>query len=119
MAMNNYVYLTMIIILLFSCKQKPTKQNFDEITNVSVPTFLIYGELVPNGYVKEKDSSVTQQFGFNIKRVAGCEVTNKLVARVKENNEKNNLIMRSKYGTNWKQKFETAAKLKLAIPEIE
>ncbi len=121
---KNFMYLILITVLsiVVSCKQKSTKQKFIETPNKSVtesiPTFLIYGELMPDGYIKQKDSSITQKFGFNIKRVAGCEITNKLVDSVKTINQKNNEIMRSQYGNNWKQKFETATRQKIAIPEI-
>lgn len=108
--------------LLISCQQASKQPNVVEtapkIDTVSIPVFLVYGELPPVGYAEEEDSLITQKFGFHIKRIAGCEITTQLVDSVKTINQENNSVMKSKYGNDWGQKFETTAKLKLAIPAI-
>ncbi|SFW65701.1 hypothetical protein [Cellulophaga fucicola] len=124
MIKTTYTFLIFILIvsLTVACKQKATeqktKENIKKNEVANIPTFLLYGELVPEGYVEEKDSSITKKSGFTIKRVADCEITDQLVDSVKTINLKNELIMNSKYGDNWKQEFEKETNLRLQIPDI-
>lgn len=117
-----YTCFFIISILFLSCNQeadKPQKlQNLPK-KEPQKTIFLIYGELAPTGYIKEQDSSITQKFGFCVKRITGCEVTPELTDSVKVINQKNNSLMQSKYGKDWIQKFEKETNMKLAIPDVE
>jgi|GEM_PF-3595680 len=128
LAERNFFMLALFLVLTISCTQETKNPNAakqakqptkDKITKDKIPTFLLYGELMSEGWIDEQDSTVAKRFGFTIKRVAGCEVTDELVDSVKIINQKNDLIMQSKYGKNWKQQFEKETKLQLAIPHIE
>lgn len=113
--------VTLIAFSAISCSQsnenKPILKT-KVVKSENLPTFLIYGELALFGYVEEKDSVSTKKFGFNVKRVADCDVTSELIDSVKTINIENDLTMKSKYGNDWKLKFEEQSKLKIAIPEI-
>lgn len=81
----------------------------------SLPTFYVYGELMPSNYVDEKDSVLTMQYGFKIKRVAGCVISKEKVDEAHKHNQKADKIMRKKLGEDWDDKFEKATGKKLAL----
>lgn len=114
--------LIVIAICVASCSKSNNHKNIILETKISKsksqPTFLLYGELLPVGYTEEKDSVSTKKFGFNIKRVADCDVTSELIDSVKKINIESNAIMKSEYGNDWKEKFEKQTNIKIAIPEI-
>ncbi|KOY86860.1 hypothetical protein AD998_12550 [bacterium 336/3] len=119
-----YTFFFIITILSLSCNQetdKPQNQNTQNFSKKEPDkaVFLIYGELAPTGYVEEKDSSITQKFGFCVHRITGCEVTPELIDSVKVINQKSSSMMQSKYGKDWIQKFEKETNMKLAIPNVE
>ncbi len=101
------------LLLMVSCNQ--VSNNGAERNNL--PVFFTYGESFPNGYAGDGNGhdTITQKFGFYIKRVAGCLVTEGLEDSVKVNNTKSDLKMTKKYGYDWKQKFEEQTKLKLSF----
>ncbi|MCU0437462.1 MAG: hypothetical protein MUC49_06060 [Raineya sp.] len=110
--------------LFFSCNQetdKPQNQNNQNLSKKEPDkaVFLIYGELAPTGYIEERDSSITQKFGFSVRRITGCAITPQLIDSVKVINQKSNSLMESKYGKDWRQKFEKETNMKLAISSIE
>ena len=116
------LFLFSVFSVIISCIKKADKQtiivnNTDSVKSETV-VFLNYGMIIP-GYALEIDSVKTKKFGFIIKNVAGCEVTDALLDRIKTNNEASDLKMKTKYGNNWQQDFEKTAKLKLGIPNIE
>ncbi|RZJ42130.1 MAG: hypothetical protein EOO19_13935 [Chryseobacterium sp.] len=117
-----YFMLIVIAICVASCSKSNNHKNIILETKISKsksqPTFLLYGELLPVGYTEEKDSVSTKKFGFNIKRVADCDVTSELIDSVKKINIESNAIMKSEYGNDWKEKFEKQTNIKIAIPEI-
>ena len=113
--------ITLIIISATACNQSNGNKIILQTKTAqpqTLPTFLIYGELAPTGYVEDKDSLTTKRFGFGLKGLAVWEVTSELIDSVKKINTKNNVIMKAKYGNDWKKKFEEQSKLKIAIPEI-
>ena len=67
--------LILTFLSFFSCSEKPKTVNQKK----EIPTFLMYGEIAPVGYLEEQDDSIARKFGFSIKRVAGCEVDDKLL----------------------------------------
>lgn len=87
------------------------------LTEVDTPTFLVYGMVSP-AELDNKYKTALKRFGFKTKRVGGCLVTGELTDSVRIINQKNDLIMQSKYGKDWKQKFEKKTKLNLGIPDI-
>lgn len=118
--MKKLLYFT-LIFLAISCETKIEKPNSGEIaksTKPDIPAFLVYGELPPVDYAEDQDSTTTKKFGFVVKRVAGCEVTNSLLDSVHTINKESDEKMIAKYGENWKENFEKKSNLKLAIPDI-
>ncbi|WP_300673076.1 hypothetical protein [Soonwooa sp.] len=122
--MKNALVLISIFSLL-NCQEKTSNSNaatpkkVDKEVKEELPTFLIYGEAYPVGYAEEQDSLVTQKFGFKIKRVAGCEISDVLKQSVINNNQKEDKKMEQLFGKNWKEDFTKKSKLELMIPEIE
>lgn len=121
--MKNALVLISVFTLL-NCQEKTTKSNstiakVDEKVKEELPTFMIYGEAFPVDYADEKDSLITQKFGFKMKRVAGCEISNVLKQSVISNNRKEDQKMQQLFGKNWKEDFTKKYKLELLIPEIE
>lgn len=98
--------ITVILAVLFfsSCHQKQAGQQRTQ--KEELPIFLIYGELMPVGYIDERDSVTTQKFGFNLKRVANCEVSRELINIAALMNKKNDQLMRQRYGNEWVKNFE-------------
>ena len=102
-----------LIILSFShCKE-------DKKTTKKEVIFLTYGELPPVNYIDEKDSIITQKFGFQIKRLGNCEVTNSMISKAKRTNSKSNAQMKSKYGNDWITKFEKETGIIFYVPFVE
>ncbi len=117
-----YGLLTLLLLFVTSCGKPKENKQINLETNQSkteyLPTFLIYGERAPSGYLEEQDSVTTKEFGFKIKRVADCEVSEELMDSVRIINMENNDLMNAKYGRDWKRNFEEQTHLKMAIPEI-
>lgn len=119
------IIIVLTFLSFFSCSERPkTEERLEEkpkIVNqkIEIPTFLMYGEIAPVGYLEEQDDSIARKFGFSIKRVAGCEVDDKLLDSIKTINQKNDAIMRKKYGNNWINNFEKNSHLKMFIPFLE
>ncbi len=115
------VLILIIVSFLFSCKgQTADKLNANKVEDVSnqedsLVTFLIYGELAPDGYL-DSENEITEQYGFKLDRIAGCEVEEDLVNKVKTNNKKALALMEKRYGFSWMQNFEKETNFKLAIP---
>ncbi len=118
--------LVLSSVLLSSCtaQQEPTattdrkSKDKPESKTENLATFLILGEIAPVGYTEEQDSVITQHYGFTIKRVADCEVTDELLTLVKIANEKNDALMQQRYGKDWIANFEQKSNLKLAVPYV-
>lgn len=81
----------------------------------SLKVFLIYGELAPYGYLDD-ENSITEKYGFKLKRVAGCEVEESMVRDVLKQNNTALIEMNKKYGDDWIKEFEKKTQYKLAIP---
>ncbi len=79
-------------------------------------TFLIYGELAPEDYAKPEDSIRTKKFGFKIERVSGCDITTSLEDSIITHNRESDMVLKNKYGENWKEQFTQKEKLKLSLP---
>ncbi|MBV7439980.1 hypothetical protein KRX57_00945 [Weeksellaceae bacterium TAE3-ERU29] len=80
---------------------------------------MTYGELPPINYIDEKDSAITKKFGFKVKRIADCEVTNTIIYKAKRTNTESNIQMQSKYGNNWINKFEKETGMRFSVPFVE
>jgi len=111
-------FLIFIAIIFFSCSvntSNNTTNNSNDTTLLNkLPEFLIYGELTPENYI-DQDDSITKDFGFVVKRIAGCEITeNERIKAIKQN-KKSLEIMNERYGENWRQNFEKQTNFKLYI----
>lgn len=107
------------LFVLSQCKKDPEKISPTQQTVEKIPTFEVYGELAPSDYVdgyNPKHDSITKKYGFLVKRVADCEVTDDLVNKANRNNQKALEEMNKKYGHNWQSQFEKETGLKIAIP---
>ena len=82
-----------------------------------LPVFFIYGELAPMGYLNGEDP-ITEKYGFKLKRIAGCEISNTIIKKAYTQNQKSFKEMNTKYGKYWIDEFEKKSKYKLAIPSI-
>ena len=80
-----------------------------------IPTFKIYGELVPKGYL-DWGNPITEKYGFRLERIAGCTVQEYQVWFANRNNRTALEQMNDKYGTGWQEKFEKETDYKLSIP---
>lgn len=107
------------LFVLSQCQKDSAKISSTPLTLEKIPTFEVYGELAPIDYVdgyNPKHDSITKKYGFLMKRVADCEVTDGLVRKANRNNQKALEEMNKKYGENWQSQFEKETGLKLAIP---
>ncbi len=112
----NRFFTIILLLFLFSCtKQK--KENTG-ITVEKYETFLIYGDLAPDGYLDGYTDSdtLTLKYGFLLKRIADCETDNVNIEATLKHNKKALKAMNKKYGEDWMTKFEKATNYKLAIP---
>ena len=107
------------LFVLSQCQKDTAKISSTQQTLEKIPTFEVYGGLAPIDYVdgyNPKHDSITRKFGFLMKRVADCEVTDDLVRKANRNNQKALEEMNKKYGENWQEKFEKEMGLKIVIP---
>jgi hypothetical protein len=81
----------------------------------TLPTFQIYGELAPVGYLDSKNP-ITEKYGFFMERIAGCAVGSDEAKEVSKNNAEALVKMNVKYGDNWQANFEKETGYKLWIP---
>jgi len=116
----NTLFTILYVLLLISCSDTNKKQsNSLKDKETKIPIFLMYGELPPTDYAGEKDSLKTLRYGFLIKRVAGCDVTDGLIDSVETVNKNANQQMQQKYGKNWRTTFEKQSKLKFLLQNGE
>jgi len=119
-------FLILVLVFLFSCgcnlpKDKKTEEFTQEPTysnphlQDSITTFLIYGELAPDGYLDTEDS-ITYRYGFRLKRVAGCEISSLEINKIHQHNQQAITKMNKKFGLNWIDEFEKSTNHKLMIP---
>lgn len=120
-------YLSIIVlIILSSCSEQPvTPLDIEKIEQISIEVdsnvqdslmlFQIYGELAPDGYLDGKNS-LTEEYGFQLKRVAGCEVEDGMVKNILKQNNAALSEMNRIYGDDWIIEFEKKTNYKLAIP---
>lgn len=117
--MKKLVVCFTVLFVLSQCQKEQITNSTKPQIEEKIPTFEIYGGLAPVDYVDgydPKHDSITKKYGFFMKRVADCEVTDGLVRKAIRNNQKALEEMNRKYGENWQQKFEKETGLKLAIP---
>ncbi len=123
--MRTYLII-LILIGIHSCsvikksedKSKKSKQELiktDSGVKDSLATFFIYGELAPTGYLDD-ENSITENYGFKLKRIAGCDIDETIVNQAHTQNQKALIKMNKKYGNDWMLEFENKTKYKLAIP---
>ncbi|MBN2890813.1 MAG: hypothetical protein JXL97_03015 [Bacteroidales bacterium] len=119
-------YLAIIFFIIFySCsEQAPVDKTTEKIGQESfeldsdkdsLMVFLIYGELAPAGYLDD-ENPITEEYGFKLKRVAGCEVDEAFVNDILKQNNNALIEMNKKYGDDWIKEFEKKTNYKLAIP---
>ena len=120
------IYLiTIVLIVISSCSgqtsadrtEKHNKESIKTDSSVqdSLAVFFIYGELAPDGYLDD-ENSITESYGFKLKRIAGCEVDETIVNEAHVLNKKTLIEMNKKYGNDWMDSFEKKTKYKLVIP---
>lgn len=107
------------LFVLSQCQKDHVSSSTATQTVEKIPTFEVYGELAPIDYVdgyNPKHDSITRKYGFLMKRVADCEVTDGLVKKANRTNQEALQEMNRKYGEKWQEKFEKETGLKIAIP---
>ena len=121
--MKGSIYLLLLVSLLGCHQQKMTdKEELKQTKVVEEPTFpefLLYGELAPDGYLNYATDSITEQYGFRVKRIAGCEISVMDVAKAHVQNTESMNEMNHRYGEDWQEKFTEATGLELWIPNEE
>ncbi|AFM05126.1 hypothetical protein Fleli_2773 [Bernardetia litoralis DSM 6794] len=126
--MKNLLILP-LAILLISCGEN--SKEIHQVNNIkqtdtttiiaenkveeSLPTFQIYGELAPVGYL-DSENPITEKYGFIMKRIAGCAVGSDEAKKVNKNNTEALEKMNAKYGNDWQVNFEKETGFKLWIP---
>ena len=119
-------YLIILLLIgIYSCseqtsedKSRESKQELiktDSDVKDSLVTFFIYGELAPTGYLDD-ENSITEKYGFKLKRIAGSDVDETIIKETHTQNQKALMKMNEEYGNDWMLKFEDKTKYKLAIP---
>ncbi|WP_291720472.1 hypothetical protein [Bernardetia sp.] len=104
-------YQKLIFVALFSVSfYLIVSPNIEDI-----PTFKIYGELAPDGYL-DWGNPITEKYGFRLERIAGCNVQEYEVWWANRNNKDALQEMNDKYGKDWQAKFEKETGYKLLIP---
>lgn len=123
--MRKHLILIIILIGIYSCStqisEDTTPKSEQELIIAestekdSLATFFIYGELAPANYLDD-ENSITENYGFKLKRIAGCDVDENIVNQALTQNKDALARMNEKYGKNWMVDFENKTKYKLAIP---
>ena len=123
--MRKHLILIITLVGIYSCSTQiaedtSPKSEQELITTDSTEedglvTFFIYGELAPTNYLDD-ENSITENYGFKLKRIAGSDVDENIVNQALTQNKDALAIMNEKYGKNWMVDFENKTKLKLAIP---
>lgn len=118
--MKRYIFITIFAFLTisFASAQSQIKSTSKlKVIDIgsSLPTFYVYGARMPSNYIDEKDSVLTMQYGFKIKRVAGCVISKEKIDEVHKHNQEANKIMSKKLGEDWADKFEKTTGKKLAL----
>ena len=101
--------LILFFLLFISCKEKPTVTKIIStqilVDGKELPTFFTYGLPFPEGYLGD-ENQLTIKYGFQVKRVAGCEYSQKLIDDCNLNNKKVINELNEIFGENWLKKFE-------------
>lgn len=119
-------YLSIILLtVLYSCSGQTNTDKIENQHQESIQTdantqdelavFLIYGELAPDDYLDDANS-ITEGYGFQLKRIAGCEVDEAILNEAHSQNKKSLEFMNKKYGKDWMDAFEKKTNYKLSIP---
>lgn len=123
--MRKHLILIITLTGIYSCSNQisedtSSKSERELITaesaeKDSLVTFFIYGELAPANYLDD-ENSITENYGFKLKRIAGSDVDKNMVNQALTQNKDALAKMNEKYGKNWMVDFENKTKYKLAIP---
>ncbi len=120
--MNYLFILSLSVLFLISCESNSQNSNQADSTIVkaekkseNLPTFQIYGELAPEGYL-DNSNPITEKYGFRMERIAGCEMGSSEAEEANENNAEALEKMNEKYGIDWQTNFENETGFKLSIP---
>ena len=114
-----YIKLIAITLVCVSCQKKtaikPVKglENVESIISQEIlPEIHFYGETLPVHLVIS--DSIAKQFGFILKRVGGDVISQEMMIKTKNNNQKTLEFLNKKYGGNWRENFEkeTGKKIK-------
>lgn len=105
-----FIYSTVGFLLMIACgsdrNSNTSVQSRQELVGDTLTRFLVYGELPPSDYLDENDTLLTRSLGFELKRVADCEVSETLVKSVNQHNAVMREQMLKKYGTYWVDSIE-------------
>ena len=119
--MKHSFVLFLILSFFVNCTTDNSKKNnqidstIAENEEKTLPTFQIYGELAPEGYL-DSNNPVTEKYGFRMKRITGCEVGSREAEEANKNNAEVLEGMNEKYGIDWQTNFEKETGYKLSIP---
>lgn len=118
--MKHLLILLLAILLFVSCVDNSKTSNqidsaIAENDTENLPTFQIYGELLPVDCLNGKNP-ITEKYGFQMERISGCnvEIFQAIIANI--NNKVVLEKMNAKYGKNWQANFENETGYKLWIP---
>ena len=116
------VFQLIMLIVFISCSGKEdierandTLRTSKDLSINSLPLFKIYGELAPEGYLNDQNS-ITEEYGFKLKRVDGCTVGSFEAKGIHKENRASLEEMNTKHGEGWMENFERKTGYKLAIP---
>lgn len=117
--MKKLVVCFTVLFVLYQCQKEQITNSTKPQMEEKISIFEVYGSLAPPDYAdgyNPKHDSITKKYGFLMKRVADCEVTEGLVKKANRNNQNAFKEMNKKYGENWQSQFENEAGLKISIP---
>lgn|SRR5690606_16552299 len=95
---------------------KPQVQPLQGLVEDKLIQFMVYGELPPSDYLDENDKLLTRSLGFELIRVADCEVSDSLVKFVDHHNATMREQMSKKYGTYWIDSIEMKTSKRFHLP---
>lgn len=90
-------------------------QRYSDSMNLVCPTYWV------TGMIEDKDRQrqiIDAQYGFRFRIKSGCLVNDSILEFVERHNLKTDSIMKSRYGTNWIERFESSVDSLFAIDSV-
>lgn len=115
------ILILLVALFIYTGCNQPKGKNVSAV-NANTPVqshiiqFRVYGELPPFDYLDENDTLLTHPLGFELKRVADCEVSETLVKSVNQHNAVMREQMSKKYGTYWVDSIEIKTGKRFHLP---